>query len=194
MTRPMDLAGFETRFRADPDPWKTFTSCREAIKRRQIIAAAGHRRWSRGLELGAGNGSNSQALRKCVLRLDICEGTARGAELINEAVANCPRARVHQLVLPAPFPASGYDLIVIAELLYYLTASDLRGLGHEISRTLVPGGRLILAHHHQKFADARQHGAKVHEALRGALQIPLAPSFYIRTRHWTVESWDRPRL
>lgn len=193
MTAPMDLAGFESRFRADPDPWKTFTSRREAIKRHQIMTAAGHRRWSRGLELGAGNGSNSQALLTCVLRLDICEGTTRGVELIRQSVAGCPRASVHQLVLPAPFPASRYDLIVIAEVLYYLSSWDLRALAQEISRTLVPGGRLILAHHHQKFADARQDGASVHNALQSALLAPLTPTLQVRTARWTLDRWDRPR-
>jgi SAM-dependent methyltransferase len=191
MVRPLSLEDFEERFRDDSDPWQTLTSRPEAVKRRHILRAAGHRRWGCGLELAAGNGSNSAALAARIGRLDVCEATAAGHALAGKAAAACPNIRLWRHIVPEPFPADRYDLIVIAELLYYLRREDLRHLAEEITRTLRPAGRLILVHHHCRFPDARLDGARVHDWLTDRIGARLLPSFRKRTRLWTLLSLDR---
>ncbi len=191
MRRPLQLDDFEARFRDDPDPWKTLSARPEAVKRRQIVHAAGSRFRMRGLELAAGNGSSSVCLARRTGRLDICEGTHHGVQLIPNITAACRNTRVFRLVLPAPFPAARYDLIVIAELLYYLGAQDIRCLAAEVSRTLAPSGRLVLAHHHRRFEDARQDGAMVHASLMACMHAPPQLSVRRRTGQWTIEGYDR---
>lgn len=191
MTRTISLADFEARFRSDPDPWRTYSRRREAVKRRQLLEAAGARCWSRGLELGAGNGSNSPALARRTLRLDVCEGTASGAALVRKAVADCPNVKVYQHILPGRFPSPVYDLIVISEVLYYLQSNDLKKLSREISRSLAPRGRLLLAHHHQRFADARTDGMHAERILLDNIAAPLHPVFLRRNHLWIITGWDR---
>lgn len=191
MTRPITLAEFEARFEADPDPWQTHTRRREIVKRRQLLQAAGFRRWSRALELGAGNGANSPHLARRSLRLDVCEATASGVTLIRQAVAHCPNVKVYTHIIPDRFPAPLYDLIVISEVLYYLHPDHLTKLAGEISRSLVPGGRLLLAHHHQRFSDAWQAGERAQRNLITAISVPLHPAWSRRDHHWTVAGWDR---
>lgn len=191
MVRPVSLEDFEQRFRESSDPWQTFTSRPEAVKRAQILRAIGTRRWGRGLELGAGNGSNSAALAARVGRLDVCEATAAGRALIGQATAACSNIRLWRHVVPERFPGDRYDLIVIAELLYYLRREDLGRLADEITRTLRPAGRLILVHHHCRFPDATLDGARVHPWLTERIRTRLHPSLHRRTRHWTLLSLDR---
>lgn len=191
MGRPINLDDFEQRFRDNSDPWQTFTSRPEAVKREQILRAAGRRRWGCGLELAAGNGSNSGALAARVGRLDVCEATAAGRALIGKATAACSNIRLWRHVVPERFPGDRYDLIVIAELLYYLRREDLRRLANEITRTLRPAGRLILVHHHCRFPDAKLDGALVQSWLTERIGARLLPSFYKRTRHWTLQSFNR---
>lgn len=191
MGRPLSLKDFEQRFRESGDPWQTFTSRPEAVKREEILRATGTRRWGRGLELGAGNGSNSAALAARTGRLDVCEATAAGRALIREATAGCSNIRLWRHVVPERFPGDRYDLIVIAELLYYLRREELRLLAGEITRTLRPAGRLILVHHHCRFPDARLDGARVHAWLTEQIGARLQPSLHKRTRYWTLLSLDR---
>lgn len=191
MMRPITLTEFEMRFRQDPDPWQTHTRRREKVKRHQLMQAAGFRRWSRALELGAGNGSNTVLLARRSLQLDACEATDSGFALIQEAVASLPNVQVCKHVIPERFPSSFYDLIVISEVLYYLPPGHLRKLSRAISRALVPGGRLVLAHHHRRFADAWLGGATAQENLIRAISAPLRPVFLRRNHLWIVAGWDR---
>ena len=92
--KPITLAGFDRTFSDDDDPWATFTSADEALKRRAILHAAGPGPWGRVLELAAGNGSNSAAIAPRALRLDATEATATGTRLVARAVKDwAPRAR-----------------------------------------------------------------------------------------------------
>lgn len=188
LTRPIDLAGFEAKFLADPDPWRTHTDRREAVKRSAILHALGHRAWGRVLELGSGNGSNSRALAHRALRLDACEGTASGAALTRRALHGTGRARAHRLELPGRFPVSRYDAVVIAELLYYLDERRMRRLAQDVARALRPGGCLVLAHHHIRFDDAAQPPPGVHSRFLRASGRRWHRRHRHRTGHWTVEA------
>mgnify|MGYP004515559249 CR=1 FL=1 len=165
--KPIDLAGFAEKFAASADPWATLTSRDEAVKRAAILHALGAGPIGRVLELASGNGSNSQAMARRVARLDATEGTVEGTELTAAAIGNCPRARAVRLALPGRLPRTTYDAVVIAELLYYLSAKDMARLAVDVAGVLRPGGRLVLAHHRMDFYDFAQHARAIqHRFLR----------------------------
>ena len=160
MTR-ISLEGFAGKFAADDDPWGTFSSRDEAVKRAAILHGLGSGPLGRVLELGSGNGSNSRAMASRVRRLDATEGTKEGTQLTARALAEWPRARAIRLALPAPFPQKDYDAIVIAELLYYLSHAAMADVANRVAPALRPGGRLVLAHHRIDFYDFAQHAAGI---------------------------------
>ncbi|WP_322966213.1 class I SAM-dependent methyltransferase [Sphingomonas fuzhouensis] len=159
--KPIGLDAFAQKFAADADPWRTFTSRDEAVKRATILHALGPGPWGRVLELASGNGSNSRSIAPGALRLDAVEGTAEGTRLTAEAIAPWPRGRAIQMALPARFPRPTYDAIVIAELLYYLSPQAMRRIAASVAETLRPGGRLVLAHHRVDYYDFAQHAAGI---------------------------------
>lgn len=161
--KPIDLVGFGAKFAVEDDPWATFTARDEAVKRAAILHGLGPGPWGRVLELACGNGSNSAAIAPGALRLDATEGTAEGAALTAQAVDRWPRAQATVLVLPGRPPRPTYDAVVVAELLYYLSARDMRRVAHDVAAVLRPGGRLVLAHHRVDFYDFAQHAARIHE-------------------------------
>lgn len=172
------LTGFEDKFAGNGDPWSTWTNPDEVLKRRAILHALGPGPIGRVLELGAGNGSNSQALAARALRLDATEGTVAGTALVQQALADAaPRARARTLVVPAAPPRSRYDAIVIAELLYYLDPTAMRILARQIARLLRPGGTLILAHHRITFYDFAQHA----EGIQARFLAQTGHAFGVRT-------------
>lgn len=162
--KPIGLPGFEAKFDASDDPWSTWNSPDEVLKREAILHALGPGPLSRVLEVGAGNGSNSRAIAPRTLRLDATEATAKGTALVARAVGDFrPRARAAQLVVPAPPPRTLYDAVVIAELLYYLDVRAMSRLAHQVATRLRPGGKLVLAHHRISFYDFAQHAEGIHD-------------------------------
>lgn len=186
--RPITLAGFEDKFANDGDPWRTFSARDEAHKRMAILHAAGAPPVGRILELAAGNGSNSVALAPRTLRLDATEGTQAGTALVARALRGDPRARASLLVLPGRFPRAGYDVIVIAEILYYLNPCDMALTARRVARALRPGGRLVLAHHRVDYPDFVQHAHDIHDRLRAESRVEWCTRVVARTGRWIVET------
>ncbi|WP_375396900.1 class I SAM-dependent methyltransferase [uncultured Sphingomonas sp.] len=185
----MSAAGldqFATKFSESDDPWLTFTDRDEAMKRRAILRALGPGPIGRVLELAAGNGSNSAAIAPRALRLDATEGTQEGTQLTAEAIAPWHRARALRLALPAPFPRPLYDVVVIAELLYYLSPRDMRAVAEAIARALRPGGTLVLAHHRIDYYDFAQHAGGIHERFLGGMRSRTNCRIVRRTGRWIV--------
>ncbi|WP_156680204.1 class I SAM-dependent methyltransferase [Sphingomonas profundi] len=185
--RAIDLAGFEHKFAQDADPWSTWASRDEALKRRAILHALPPGISGRVLELGAGNGSNSRPLARRALRLDATEATREGTRLVARAVAErAPRARAVRLIVPAAPPRARYDAIVVAELLYYLDARAMRALARQVARRLRPGGVLVLAHHRITFYDFAQHADGIHERFLRQTGIGWRVRPVRRTGRWRV--------
>lgn len=194
--KPITLDGFEHTFASDPDPWRTFADADEALKRRAILHAIGAGPWGRVLELGAGNGSNSVAIAARALRLDATEATATGTRLIADALGGrTRRARAIRLAVPAPLPRSTYDIVAIAELLYYLSPRAMRRTARDVARALRPGGTLVLAHHRIDFHDFAQHARHLHRHFLMATGIDWRTRSVRATGRWTVlrASPVRPR-
>ena len=183
------LSDFEEMFARTRDPWDTFVDRDERIKRRAIVHALGSAKHGRILELGAGNGSNSAALAPHARRLDSCEGTLAGTALVAEALNKYRHARALRLPLPARLPGRGYEAVVIAELLYYLSDRDMRSLAREVRRATRRGARLVLAHHHLQLEGFAQLAAPVHRVFIREFGSPVACIWRFRSSRWVVEAY-----
>lgn len=184
----IDLAGFSAKFAAEDDPWRTFASRDEAVKRAAILHALGSGPLGRVLELASGNGSNSAAIAPRARRLDATEGTEEGTRLTARAIAPWPRARASRLPLPGRAPRPTYDAVVVAELLYYLTPGGMAQVARDVAGAARPGTVLVLAHHRIDFYDFAQHAAGIHDRfLREAGRFTRLRTIR-RTSKWIVQS------
>lgn len=190
--KAITLAGFDAKFAGNDDPWSTFTDRDEALKRRAILHAIGPGPWGRVLEIAAGNGSNSAAIAARALRLDATEATASGTALVARAVAQRPRARAIRLKVPARPPRSCYDVILVAEVIYYLSARELARTARTLAVALRSGGTLVLAHHRVDYPDFAQHAAHLQRAFLVATQRRWQVRVARRTGRWIVLAC-RPR-
>lgn len=182
----IDLDGFASKFADSGDPWGTFTNRDEAVKRAAILHALGPGPIGRVLELASGNGSNSKAIAPRALRLDATEGTSEGTHLTADAIRGCPRARAIKLALPARLPRSRYDAIVVAELLYYLSPSEMDQLAADVAKVLRRGGRLVLAHHRIDFYDFAQHAHDIHHRFLQSAKTSWRVSRVRASARWEV--------
>lgn len=185
--RPITLAGFNAKFEADGDPWRTFDDPDERLKRRAILHAMGSGPWGRVLEIAAGNGSNSAAIVPRALRLDATEATQSGTALVAKTIRVRPkRARAIRLTVPTRLPRSRYDIVVIAELLYYLSPRAMRQTARDSASALGRRGRLVLAHHRTDFPDFAQHAADIQRRFLTATGRRWIVRIVRRNRRWCV--------
>ncbi|MFK7602003.1 class I SAM-dependent DNA methyltransferase [Deinococcus sp. SM5_A1] len=162
MTLPEDY--FEDVYRAREDPWDFASSPYEAAKYARTLAALPLGRYARGLEVGCSIGVLSGLLAARVDRLwavDLNEQALTRARARNAAHSNIVFERRR---LPTDLPDGPFDLIVLSEVLYYLSPEDLETALDEILARLSSGGTLLLVHWTPQVHDYPQTGDAVHAA------------------------------
>lgn len=137
---------FEGIYAANPDPWGLASSEYEANRYTAIVEALPRQNYGAGLEVGCAIGILTAQLASRCGRLLAVDGAAKPLEQARERTAGFSGVELRQAEVPADWPEETFDLIVFAEILYYLNPSDLRRVAEQTIRSLRPGGDLILAH------------------------------------------------
>jgi 2-polyprenyl-3-methyl-5-hydroxy-6-metoxy-1,4-benzoquinol methylase len=138
---------FERLYDANPDPWNFTTSAYEQQKYDVTLEALGTRRFARALEVGCSIGVLTERLAsRCeqVLGLDFAPSAIAAARA---RCAPYPGVRIEQMQVPRQWPEGQFDLILFSEVLYFLDERDLRGICACTTRSIVPGGRVILVNY-----------------------------------------------
>lgn len=143
----LDIAAHLETELASPDPWgldgNPFETRRFHAILDQIRPDAPY---GRGLEVGCAAGAFTAALAPLCRRLDVVDvmptALSRAAERLGHPAHVTWRVAD---VAAAELEAEAYDLIVAAEVLYYLPdAATLARAVAGLSAALAPGGRLVL--------------------------------------------------
>lgn len=139
-----DAAYFDRLYAADPDPWQFRTSAYEQAKYAATVAAIADQRYAAALEVGCSIGVLSERIAPlcdAFLGLDISE-----LPLV-EARARCAamgQARFARMAVPGEWPQGSFDLILLSEVLYFLSAADIRATAVRVRDALQPDGRVLL--------------------------------------------------
>lgn len=149
-------AAFEAAYAGGADPWASADQ-RYSYQRWKYEALIGllpkGRRFAKALDLGSGTGTLSLSLAgiaDTVLGLDIAQSAVDGATALAGAHAGITFRQGDARALD-PALDGGFDLVVIADMLYYLDLvddADLKHLAMRISRLLAPGGICLVANHY----------------------------------------------
>ena len=129
-----DAAHFRRIYDADPDPWRFRTSVYEQAKYRRTIASLGDRRFRSGFEAGCSIGVLTRLLAdRCdrLLAVDIVDAPLSAAR---KACADQPWVRFEQKQVPDEWPDELFDLIVLSEVLYFLSPARHRQGGRSCLR------------------------------------------------------------
>jgi trans-aconitate methyltransferase len=142
----MSLADFESRYRADPDPWGYETSEYERDKYAATLAACGDGPFSDALELGASIGVFSELLAPRCERLTTIDAAPTAVAAARRRLAGARHVRVIEGRIPDAIPARRFDLVVASEILYYLSAGELDATLARLESCMAPGARLVAVH------------------------------------------------
>lgn len=137
---------FDGIYRADADPWRFASSPYERDKYARTLAALGGRRYVRALEIGCSIGVLTRQLAdqcEALLAVDISERPLAQARLRS---ADAPWVRFEPMAAPREWPEGRFDLILLSEVVYYLSRDDVAALAARVRDTLLPGGDLVLVH------------------------------------------------
>lgn len=156
---------FTGLYLAKDDPWDLTTKWHDQRKYAVTMASLPLPRYRRCYEPGCSIGVLTRMLaQRCdeVLAVDCVDTAVRQAR---EAVHDLPHVRVEQATLPADLPDATFDLIVVGDLLYYLSAADLDAVLDGLVRRLEPGGDLLAVHFRDRQHGGNYDGFNAHAAL-----------------------------
>jgi cyclopropane fatty-acyl-phospholipid synthase-like methyltransferase len=137
---------FRALYARDPDPWRFATSAYEQDKYQKTLSALSKARYADAFEVGCSIGVLTRMLAdRCdrLLAVDVAS-----APLV-EARRRCldvPWASFAEMAVPEEWPSRRFDLIVLSEVVYYLSRGDVLRLSDRIRASFNEGGDLLLVH------------------------------------------------
>ena len=119
----------------DADPWGHLTRPYEREKYARTLDAMGARRFRQGLEVGCGIGALTELLAPRCDRLTSIECVCAALARARMRMAGAPHVILIEGAAPDDLPPIAPDLIVLSEVLYFMTAGEIDRLAHGSTRT-----------------------------------------------------------
>ncbi|UUT36273.1 PIG-L family deacetylase [Microbacterium elymi] len=185
-----DAAWFEERYARRSDPWGVDSRWYERRKRDVIAACLPRPRYGHVLELGCGTGAFTQILADRAEDVVAVDASAHALVRARDRLAGVSHVRWQQVDLLADWPGGCFDLVVLSEVAYYWSASDLDAVLSRIDGSLDADGELVACHWRHPIPGAPQSGDAVHDAIRA--QANLSPSVRHREEDFILEVFARP--
>lgn len=174
-------AAFEAAYRDSDDPWASASPRYryQGLKYDKLIRLLPHKPFANALDLGCGLGLLSQKLARRaekVLGIDIAPAAIEQARHRGAAFANLAFEAGDILDLPHSLDGR-FDLVVVADVLYYLSPLDdaiLYSVVRRIADLLTPGGTCLLANHFFFAADPDSKlSRKIHTAFQDCARFAV---------------------
>lgn len=195
-TRKDAASYFDALYSGNSDPWQYQTRWYEKRKRDMCLAVLPQAQYHHAIELGCGNGVFSELLaRRCQTLLSI-DGNNKAVHLAKQRLADTPNVRVIQGLIPKVLDTLAdaisradavadaalldafatdqppFDLIIISEILYYLSPDDIDKVIAWIEQNLASGGTLLCCHWRYPIEGFEMTGESVHQRLVEAFNGP----------------------
>lgn len=156
---------FENLYSESPDPWGFETSGYERRKYERTLATLEGRRFGRALEVGSSIGVFTEMLAPYCDELLAVDTSGKAVTIACERLADHANVRIERCTLPEETPDGPFDLVVVSEVLYYLTREVMLEALGRLEGTLAPGGLLLAVHWRRETRTYPLQGDEVHALL-----------------------------
>ena len=182
-------AFFESKYQADPDPWKFATSRYEIARYEAILAELSGRPYRRAFEPGCSIGLLTSRLASLCDQVEAIDISPTAVAQAQVRCKHLPNVCITCGTLPADVPPGTFDLIVLSEIGYYFKESALYNLACVLAAKLEERGTLLAAHWLGYSKDHVLSGDRVHEVLMtvGGLRHSHAE----RHEGFRIDRWER---
>ncbi|AQS90440.1 methyltransferase type 12 [Gluconobacter albidus] len=138
---------FERLFQNNPDPWGFEKSPYEQRKLARVLECLPAFPVSFAVELGCAIGVGTLALSKHCPRILAVDASESALVIARQRCRAEKYVRFLAAFLPADYPvaeAAGCDLVLISELLYFLSPKDIRRLADMVMESLKSEGHILI--------------------------------------------------
>ncbi|WP_237715338.1 bifunctional PIG-L family deacetylase/class I SAM-dependent methyltransferase [Arthrobacter sp. TB 23] len=171
---PTPSSGVFERLHADTDdPWGLKDRFYERRKRSVALALLPRERFAASLELGCSIGVLSAELAArtdSLLALDISPTAVAATQ---ERLSDYPEATARVASVPRDWPSGQFDLIVISEVGYFLSRTQLLDVVARAVASLAADGVILLCHWRHPIDGWELDGDTVHELFRSASSLAV---------------------
>ena len=193
---------FDALYNDNTDPWQYQTRWYEKRKRDICLAILPQSQYNNAIELGCGNGVLSELFAQRCQALVSIDGNQRAVQLAKERLAELSHVKVIQGVVPnrllnlkeaiiEAYPLSNdtptiepaFDLIVISEILYYLSLNDIDTVIAWTQQNLAIGGTLLCCHWRYAIDGFAMTGETVHQRLHHAFNFANNEKHHVAFNH-----------
>ncbi|RZL82795.1 MAG: class I SAM-dependent methyltransferase [Rhodococcus sp. (in: high G+C Gram-positive bacteria)] len=189
MVSAMDPGYFETMYAESADPWGFGERWYEHRKYAITLAALPRPHYRRAFEPGCSIGVlTAQLAARCdrIVATDVVPRALESARHRLEQDGVADRVELGRASLLDSWPPGTFDLVVLSEVLYYLTPGDLvTTLGRAVD-SLEEGGTLLVVHWQHPVPEYPQTGRAVHEAIAATDGLDHAGSYRDEDFHLDV--------
>src|ERR1700722_9169136 len=137
---------FDALYTADPDPGNSAASAYDRAKYTLTMNAMPKQRYRSALEVGCSIGVLTRSLAsRCdaVVAIDAAEAPLIEAR---RRCADLPGVRFERMFVPEEWPDGIFELILLSEVVYYLSRDDVGRLAAKVASSMSKGGSVILVH------------------------------------------------
>ena len=166
----LDQAYFDRVYQANDDPWSFATSDYERQKYETTVAALPNARYDNAFEIGCSIGVLTQMLANRCAQLLAVDASELPLKAARERLSDYPNVTIRQLKIPDEFPDATFDLILLSEVGYYLSMTDLTRARQLLIDNLRPNGHLLLVHWTPAVHDYPLTGDQVHDFFLASAQ------------------------
>ncbi|MDE1895514.1 MAG: methyltransferase domain-containing protein [Rhodospirillales bacterium] len=142
-----DAAHFERLYASDPDPWCFLSSPYEQRKYDLTLATLGERQFANAFEAGCSIGVLTARLAPRCNALLAADMVETALESARQRCAAMHQVRLAKLRLPAQWPPGRFDLILLSEILYFLSPAEVTETAKHCRASLAPGGSVLLVNY-----------------------------------------------
>jgi SAM-dependent methyltransferase len=169
----LDRGHFDGLYERSADPYGFTSRWYETRKYALSLAMLPWPRYRRAFEPGCSIGVLTAQLADRCDSLLSCDGAAAAVAATRARTAQFPQVTVEQRTVPADWPDASFDLIVLSELLYYLSDDDLVRTVGLATGSLAAGGTLLAVHWRRPVPFHPQTGDGAHAALARRPELTL---------------------